>query len=189
MSKQNSTSFPPILVEAFDRLSKGQFISANARDQVSGRIYDLLTQREADLRAYFLPLGLRLEKGPGYYYLSRAEARSSLEDKLEKLIRVLTWLEWLTGVAPNLGPGSLLELAEWQDKVRSNGALRRKLMKLSLGQSSNPEDRVQALFKGLERESMVEMIDEKSARYRMLSAVDYLFQLAKRLDHQNRVKG
>ena len=62
-------------------------------------------------------------------------------------------------------------------------------MKLSLGQSSNPEDRVQALLKGLERESMLEMIDEKTARYRVLSAVDYLFQLAARLDYQNRVKG
>ena len=136
MGNPNSTSFPPILVDAFDRLSKGQFISANARDQVSARIYDLLVQRESDLEAYFLPLGLRLEKGPGYYYLSRVEARSSLEDKLEKLIRVLTWLEWLTSVEPNLGPGFVLELAEWQGKVRSNGALRRKLMKLSWSSTS-----------------------------------------------------
>jgi hypothetical protein len=118
---------PRQTADIFARLCRGQLISANSSDPVHAAWYQVLAQHEATLRDYFAPLGFDLEQGPGYYYLSRSEPRSTLEDKVERLSRLIQWVSWLKHHDPSLGPGHRLVLDNLVEQVRQRPELARRL--------------------------------------------------------------
>jgi len=178
----NPIDLPPQTAEIFDRLSRGQFISANSQDDRQAGLYVLLSAREEDFRAYFAPLGLDLQKGPGYFYLTRPDTRSALEDKAERMLRWIDWLDWLTRCYPQLAPGQRLELSALLEMTQQRAALRRQLRSLPLkGSLNSDEDRLLALLRTLEREGLAEQVSERPLAYRLLAALDYVIQLLQRI--------
>ncbi len=177
---------PRHTAEIFERLARGQFLSANTQDLRRAELYRVLSEYEELFTEYFSHLGLTLAKGPGYYYFTREEVRSTLEDRLERTLRWLDWLDWLVKYAPRISPGTRLVLPEMVEAIKQSAALRRDLKKLPLKGSLNSEEEyILALLRSMEREGLAEQVSEKPVTYRILASIDYVIQLLSRIQPLN----
>ncbi|MEO0896332.1 MAG: hypothetical protein AAFY71_08045 [Bacteroidota bacterium] len=176
-------SLPPQSAEIFERLSKGLFISHNNPSGPTQNYFELIQKHEETYTAYFKLIGFQLEKGKGYYYFSKPETKSQIEDKLEKLYRYLDSLEILYMLLPELGVGDSIVIPELTSKLDTDPVLKQKLMKLPLkGGVDAPLERLSLLCKNLEKESFLSMTQENPEQYLVLDAFLYLIQLIKRID-------
>lgn len=65
----------------FDCLQKGQFISSNSCNEAVRDMYDQIDDHFEALSVYFAQIGYTLERGNEYFYFSRVEPRTTLEQK------------------------------------------------------------------------------------------------------------
>lgn len=174
---------PRQTAEIFERLSRGHFISANSSDPDLAACYGALQAHADTLTAYFTHLGLQLRSGPGYYYLTRTTSRSSLEDKLDRLSRLIARMGWLKRYDPALGPGHVLSLPQLRAALQQRADLRRRLQQLPLkGTPRDDDERLLALLRSLERESFAEQTQDQPPTFRFLAAFHYLETLLRSLD-------
>ena len=166
---------PRQTAEIFARLSRGHFISANSSDPEQADCYGVISQHEATLRDYFAPLGFTLEQGPGYYYLGREEPRSTVEDKIERLARLIERVSWLKHYQASLGPGQRLSIPALLEALSQRPDLQRRLRKLPLkGSHHSDQERLLALLRSFERESFAEQIQDQPPTFRVLASFHYL---------------
>jgi len=166
---------PRQTAEIFARLCRGHFISANSSDPEQADWYGVISQHEATLGAYFAPLGFTLEQGPGYFYLTRNESRSTIEDKIERFARLIERVSWLKHYDPNLGPGHRLSLPALSEALQQRTDLSRRLRKLPLkGSHNSDQERLLALLRSFERESFAEQIQDQPPTFRVLASFHYL---------------
>ena len=66
----------------FDCLQKGQFISSNSCNEAVRDMYDQIDDHFEALSVYFAQIGYTLERGNEYFYFSRVEPRTTLEQKI-----------------------------------------------------------------------------------------------------------
>lgn len=78
--------------EIFNILSKGGFIVSNSIKPQNNQLYDLIEEDEQEYADYFAGIGFQLDKGDGYYYFSRREAKVDLQRKLEAMCK---WIDYL----------------------------------------------------------------------------------------------
>jgi len=177
---------PSQSAEIFERLSRGLFISKNQPGFQTQDLYGVLEHREEDFRYYFSLIGFYLEKGEGYYYFSREENKSQIEDKVEKLFRYLDGLELLYLLVPDLGPGSLINLTSLGERLESSKQLSRKALKLGVRASQDsPEDKFKAFLRSLEKESFVVALDDQQEEFLVLDAFDYLVTFFYKVDQNS----
>ena len=55
----------------YERLSRGEFLSADSADASTRHLYDDIEENMDDYADYFKEIGLQLESGNGYFYFSR----------------------------------------------------------------------------------------------------------------------
>ena len=76
----------------FDCLQKGQFISSNSCNEAVRDMYDQIDEHFEALSVYFAQIGYTLERGNEYFYFSRVEPRTTLE---QKIMRAYYWIDVL----------------------------------------------------------------------------------------------
>ena len=76
----------------FDCLQKGQFISSNSCNEAVRDMYDQIDDHFEALSVYFAQIGYTLERGNEYFYFSRVEPRTTLE---QKIMRAYYWIDVL----------------------------------------------------------------------------------------------
>lgn len=173
---------PPQTSEIFALLSQGAFISQNSQQANLRSSFQLLQAYESAFATYFAPLGYQLQAGPGYYFFSQPQQTADLNDKLERLEKLLDFLEILITYQPTLHPGQIIELEAFSQFVQSQRKLTKKLLSLSLRtQSDLVSDRLKALLRALERETLLELTDEKKQTYLVLSAFAYMQAIISRI--------
>ncbi|WNJ21460.1 condensin complex protein MksE [Pontibacter sp. G13] len=158
----------------FDRLAKGQFISANSTDPNQRLYFQLLTQHESAFSEFFNQIDFKLHRGDGYYYFSRSKSLKSWEDKKDRVERYIDWLDLLRNWRPKLGAGYQFSFDELLADIQSHAKLKRKLYQfVPRGHPDSLADSIRTWLRQLERESFVEPID-KGEQYQVLYAFSYL---------------
>ncbi len=177
---------PAIIRKVFNRLCKGDnlLLSSNGPEEDA----DLFQQLEADdgneCREYFAALGLRLEKGNNYYFCTpEDEPQINIEQKLERLVKLLRLLDFLSTHIESFGEGVTFSAVNLAVRCGDDARSERFLQEAARGGNTVIE-RVESLLQILVRQGYLSEYDANRKEYRVLSAINYLFDFADRIDIQ-----
>lgn len=172
--------FPKHTAEIFEVLSKGKFICSNSSNDLNRKLYGVLEDEDhyEQLTAYFENINFILEKGDGYFYFSRDEAKVNLERKLEIAFKWIDILDFFKTFDPSFGSGFRFSIADITVRLSTDADLKAKLTGLKkVTKKSNFTDAVSKLTEILIRDNFVELQDEISGTHKVLSSFAYLEEL------------
>jgi hypothetical protein len=165
--------------EIFDLLSKGKFICSNSVDDGHRRLYNIADENFDDLYNYFIAIGFVLEKGDEYFYFSRSESRTTLENKIEQAYRWIDVVDFFTAFNNSFAPGFSFTIADIIVQVKMDASVKDKLevMKRLTG-DGNYQERIENLVeKQLCNPGFAELQNELSGQYKVLASFNYMKQL------------
>ncbi|MDX1906731.1 MAG: hypothetical protein SF053_06825 [Bacteroidia bacterium] len=166
----------------FEHLSKGLFLSANSHYPDHAALYRQACTHFEALRNHFLPLGLILCQERDFIYLAREESKSSQEEKLTRLLRVAQMVAFCREAMPDFYAGYSFGLAALQRICESRPALRRQLDQLMpKSQQDTLDNKLRALMRALERDSLLESDTTTPDAFTVRSAIGYLDQVINQL--------
>ncbi|MFN4764576.1 condensin complex protein MksE [Gillisia sp. Q332] len=172
--------FPKHTAEIFEVLSKGKFICSNSSNDLNRKLYGVLEDENhyEQLTSYFENINFILEKGDGYFYFSRDESKVNLERKLEFAFKWIDILDFFKTFDPSFGSGFRFSIADIMVRLNTDADLKTKLTGLKkVTKKSNFTDAASNLAKFLIRDNFVELQDEVSGTYKVLSSFAYLEEL------------
>lgn len=168
----------------FAWLQQGQFVSADHPDPTQKRWFTLLEDQYESIRQHLLPLGYQLERQHHYFFLSQLESNSNEQEKREKVLRFLDWLEIGLLFDPDFGPGLQIAVEDWEVRLNQQAPLVRKLRKLNFrGSGHSPADLLRLWLRELEKSGFIAQTHASPDQFRVLASLDYLirfFQAIKR---------
>ena len=162
-----------------DYLQKGQFICSNSCDETVRDMYEMIDDNFEALSLYFLQIGYTLERGNEYFYFSRTEPRATLE---QKILRAYYWIDVLDlfkTYDETFGAGCRFQPEQILVEANINVALQNKLdgMRKHFSDREVRKDVLDNIIRQLAKESFIELENEKSNTYKVLSAWHYLERL------------
>lgn len=166
-------ALPPQTAKIFEWLSKGLFINSHSANPEQEELYRVIDIHFEELETYFQHIDLQLERGEKYFYLSRIEGKSLLEDKLLKLYRYLNIVDFFTYYDASFGVGSRFTLNDIVEKCKEDILLRRKLQQLDL-RGDTTFDKTKKLSDMMLKEHFFDLENESKHSYRVLHAFNYL---------------
>jgi len=174
---------PTVARRLFARLCKGDNLILSRNGPESDA--ELFRQVEADedpCIAYFGVLGLRLERGDGCYFFSAdEEPQINLETKLERMIRLVRLLDFLSTHVESFGEGQIFSAASLAARCTGDTKAERFLQETARSGANFPE-RIESLLQLLVRQGYLSEYDAGRQEYRVLSAINYLFDFADRIE-------
>jgi hypothetical protein len=177
-------NIPPQTGEIFEILYTGQFICSNSTNNHVVKLYDLIDDKDKYeiLYDYFSAIGFVLEKGNEFYYFSRKnESKADLERKLEAACRWIDILDFFKTFNNSFGSGYNFTIDEIAVKIRVDAILKSKVDNLrtvlKLDAQMPHSDVVSKVVEQLYKEGFVEMENEISQTYKILSSFKYLEEL------------
>jgi len=184
---------PTVAQRLFARLCKGDnlILSANG----VGEDADLFRQVEAEespCQEYFLILGMRLQRGDNcYFFTSDDEPQANIEVKLDKMINLVRLLDFLSTHIDSFGEGVIFSSATLS--ARCSGDPKAERFLEEKGKGLNYTERLEGLLQSLVRQGYLSEYDARRQEYRILSAINYLFDFADRIqiheEQQNQEDG
>ena len=188
-----SIEAPSVARLLFARLCRGEnrVLSQNGPDH-DAELYRQVEDpdTEAACRIFFAVLGFKLEKGDGCFYFSAEdEPQVNLEAKLEKTIRLVRLLDFLSTHVESFGEGVIFSALTLG--ARCNGDAKAERFLMEAGKGSNLPERLESLLQSLVRQGYLSEYDPSRKEYRVLSAIHYLFEFADRitLNDESEVEG
>ena len=163
----------------FDYLQKGQFICSNSCDETVRDMYEMIDDNFEALSLYFLQIGYTLERGNEYFYFSRTEPRATLEQKILRAYYWIDVLDLLKTYDETFGAGCRFQPEQILVEANINVALQNKLdgMRKHFSDREVRKDVLDNIIRQLAKESFIELENEKSNTYKVLSAWHYLERL------------
>lgn len=174
-------SLPPQTAKIFEWLSKGLFINSHSANPEQEELYKAIDEHFDELKSYFEQIAFQLERGEKYFYLSRIESKTPLEDKLLKLYRYLDALDFFITYDPAFGIGSRFRIEEIVDRCKEDILLRRKLQKLDI-RGDKPAEKIKRLSDMMLKEHFFDLENERENTYRVLHAFHYLETLIQSIE-------
>ena len=172
--------YPKHTAEIFEVLSKGKFICSNSSSDLNRKLYAILEEENhfEQLTSYFEHINFHLEKGNGYFYFSRNESKVKLERKLEIAFRWIDILDFFKTFDPSFGSGFRFSIADITVRLNTDADLKSKLNALKkITKKTNYTEAVSRLVDLLIKDNFVELQDEISNTYKVLSSFGYLEEL------------
>lgn len=171
---QHKAFFTPI----FDHLSKGLFLYADSRQANHYQYYQYLHNHRDTFARQIVPLGFRLEEGTDYYYLSRPGKPIIWEDRKTRIFRLLDIVDFCYTYNPAWETGTEIAIQKLEEACQRSPVLSRKLQQLSLSlESKDTGNKLQQMFRLLERGGFAECLDESKGLYWISPAYAYLDQM------------
>ncbi len=166
--------------EIFKILSKGQFISSNSSDKTISTLYNVIDEEQnfENLYEFFLKINFILEKGDEYFYFSRPETKVDLENKIEAAFRWIDYIDFFKTFDNSFGAGYRFTPSEILVRIKTDAELETKLE--SLKKHTGKENHKDILDKVIDRlisDSFVELENEITHQYKVLTSFKYLEQL------------
>lgn len=166
--------------EIFKILSKGQFISSNSSDKTISTLYNIIDEEQnfENLYEYFLKINFILEKGDEYFYFSRPETKVDLENKIEAAFRWIDFLDFFKTYDNSFGAGYRFTPSEILVRIKTDAELETKLesLKKHTGKE-NHKDILDKVIDKLISDSFVELENEITHQYKVLTSFKYIEQL------------
>lgn len=173
-----SMKAPKQTADIFKILSKGQFISSNNSNKTVSDLYNIIDSDDnfEDLRDYFLQINFILERGDEYFFFSRNEEKTTLEKKIENAYKWIDTLDFLKTFNNAFGSGFRFDMSDIINKIKLDAELETKLDSINKDKKSR-EEILKDILDGLVKESFIELENERTGQYKVLTAFKYIEQL------------
>lgn len=163
----------------FDYLQKGLFISSNSVNENVRDLYDQIDENFEALSVYFSQIGCTLERGNEYFYFSRTEPRITLE---QKILRAYYWIDVLDlfkTYDETFGPGRRFQPEQILVEANINVMLQNKLdgIRKHFSDKDVRKDVLDNMIRQLTKDSFLELENEKTNTYKVMSSWHYLERL------------
>ena len=171
----------------YERLSRGEFLSVDSTDSTVRHLYEDIEENMDDYADYFKEIGLRLESGNGYFYLSRtAENKQAIESKLESFSKWLDYLDFLKCYNQSFTAGYQFRKSNLIEQISLDIELKEKAGHLfkKYGVGSNLEI-VNKLLQEMGSMGFAECISEQDETYKVTSAFRYAEELVNMIQIAN----
>lgn len=159
----------------YERLNKGEFLSADSSDISTRHLYDDVEENFEDYSDFFKQIGLQMERGNGYFYFSRiGESRQNIELKLESFSKWLDYLDFLKCYNQSFTAGFQFRKSQLIEQISCDIELKEKAGHLfkKYGASSYQEI-INKLLQEMESMGFAECISEQDETYKVTSAFNY----------------
>lgn len=173
--------------DVFQRLSRGQFISANSIQPEVRAIYNDIEDNEKEYTDYFSQIDFQLEGGDGYYYFARNEQKVITENKLRSLLVWIDYLDFLTSYDSTFGAGTQFTLARMEVRVGSDVELKEKLSNI-FDYKPSTHDKLLALANALESQGFAELVSQEESMYQVTNAYRYITHIIDCINIDEEVK-
>jgi hypothetical protein len=177
--------------EIFKILSKGQFISSNNSDKSISTLYNIIDDEQnfENLYEYFSNINFILEKGEEFFYFSRPETKVDLENKIDTAFRWIDYVDFFKTFDNSFGAGYRFTPSEILVRIKTDAELEAKLesMKKHTGKD-NQKDILDKVLDKLISDSFVELENQITHQYKVLTSFKYLEQLILTINIQDNVK-
>jgi hypothetical protein len=173
---------PAIARRLFSRLCKGDnlLLSRNGSDEDA----KLFIQVEADepiCKHYFDILGFQLQRSDNcYYFTTQEEPQANLDAKLDRMIRLVRLLDFFSTHVETFGEGQIFSASTLA--TRCNGDAKAERFLQEMGKGDNNQQRLENLLQSLVRQGYLSDYDTNRQEYRVLSAINYIFEFADRIE-------
>ena len=173
---------PAIASRLFARLCRGDnlLLSRNGSSEDA----ELFVRVEADeehCRTFFDTLGFRLQKSDNcYYFTAEDEPQANLEMKLDRMIRLVRLLDFLSTHIESFGEGQIFSAATLAARCNSDPKAERFLQYAGKGVTNT--DRLESILQSLVSRGYLSEYDASRQEYRVLAAINYIFEFADRID-------
>ena len=163
----------------YERLSRGEFLSADSTDVSVRHLYEDIEENLEDYTEYFKEIGLQLESGDGYFFFSRiGESRQTIELKLDSFSKWLDYLDFLKCYSQSFAAGYQFRKSHLIEQISVDIELKEKANHLfkKYGVGSNIEI-VNKLLLEMQNMGFAECISELDETYKITSAFRYVEEL------------
>ena len=165
----------------FEILSKGQFISSNSSDEAIRKYYSVIEDGENFdlLFNYFNAINFQLERGDEFYYFSRKETKIDLERKIEQALKWIDIIDFFKTFDNSFGSGFRFTPSEVLVRLNVDAELKSKLEGLKRYSAGKDKflDIIEKILEDLRKDRFVELENEISNQFKVLSSFKYLEQL------------
>ena len=163
----------------FEYLQKGLFISSNSVDETLRNLYDQIEDNFESLSLFFAQIGYTLEHGNEYFYFSRNEPRMTLEQKIQRAYYWIDVLDLFKTYDETFGPGYRFQPEQILVEANINVVLQNKLDSLRKPFSDKDirKDILDNVIRQLTKDSFLELENDKTNTYKVMSAWHYLERL------------
>lgn len=163
----------------FEYLQKGLFISSNSVDETLRNLYDQIEDNFESLSPFFAQIGYTLEHGNEYFYFSRNEPRMTLEQKIQRAYYWIDVLDLFKTYDETFGPGYRFQPEQILVEANINVVLQNKLDSLRKHFSDKDirKDILDNVIRQLTKDSFLELENDKTNTYKVMSAWHYLERL------------
>lgn len=171
----------------YERLSRGEFLSVDSTNSTVRHLYEDIEENMDDYADYFKEIGLRLESGNGYFYLSRTvENKQAIESKLESFSKWLDYLDFLKCYNQSFTAGYQFRKSNLIEQISLDIELKEKARHLfkKYGVGSNLEI-VNKLLQEMGNMGFAECISEQDETYKVTSAFCYAEELVNMIQIAN----
>jgi hypothetical protein len=183
---------PAVAQKLFTRLCRGtnRLLSRNGPDD-DADLYRQVEEPDVETacRVFFAVIGFRLQKGDGcYYFTGEDEPQPNVEAKLEKMIRMVRLLDFLSTHIEHFGEGVIFSASTLATKCHGDAKAERLLQET--GKGANFAERIANLLQSLVSQGYLSEYNAARQEYRVLSAIHYLFEFADRIQiHETTATG
>ena len=180
---------PAIARRLFTRLTRGDdlILSRNGPAE-DAELFAQLEAEEGPCEEYFATLGFHLKKSDNcYYFTAEDEPQANLEVKLDKMIRLVRLLDFLSTHIESFGEGQIFSAATLAARCNTDPKAERFLQ--SAGRGTTNTDRLDSVLQWLVRQGYLSEYDASRQEYRVLSAINYLFEFADRININGETTG
>ncbi len=172
---------PVQTAEIFKILSKGQFISSNSSDKTISNLYNVIDSEDnfEILYDYFENINFILEKGDEYFYFSRPENKIDLENKIDTAFRWIDIFDFMKTFDNSFGAGYRFTPSEILVRIKTDAELEMKLdgLKKHTNDKEKHQDILDRILKMMINETFIELENEITHQYKVLTSFKYLEQL------------
>ena len=161
--------------DVFEQLSKGGFICSNSSKPQIQKLYNYIEENLEDLENYFAEINYHLSQGDEYYYFTRPEQKVDISRKLEQAYKWIDIVDFFKAYDSSFGSGYRFEPQEISVQLKVNATLKSKLKALKKYTGTDIElDGIKKLVDRLKNDDFVELENEISDSYKVLSSFSYL---------------
>lgn len=166
--------------DIFKILSKGQFINSNSSTKSVSALYQIMEDEQnfENLFEYFRNINFTLEKGDEYFYFSRPENKVDLETKIEAAFRWIDIIDFFKTYDNSFSAGYRFTPSEILVRIKTDAELEAKLEGLKKHTDKEKhQDILDKILKKLIDDTFIELENEITHQYKVLTSFKYLEQL------------
>ncbi len=178
--------------EIFKILSKGQFISSNSSNKTISTLYNVIDDEQnfENLYNYFSKINFILEKEDEYFFFSRAETKIDLETKIDTAFRWIDVVDFMKTFDNSFSSGYRFTPSEILVRIKIDAELETKLdgLKKHTNDKEKHQDILDRILKMLINETFIELENEITHQYKVLTSFKYLEQLILKINIPDEVR-